>query len=185
MFTVMLSYGMKGKGRAATRKLFSARLFNSAQRQRPQPVEIMRLGAIAALALVLPATTSYAYTEGWQPGQSYTKYMTSTSTTGSAPASIPTKGSSSTKSPASSFSLSDLKSLFSLEEILTKGPVSRVIQKFGFNVTAQLEMAREGIPPRFAADIPLLTDANYEDELLNEQYVSPQEEDERTWAIMV
>lgn len=142
----------------------------------------MRVGLLALLA-VLPAA-SHAYTEGWQPGQSYTKYLTSTSTA-AAGASVPTAGSSSANSPTSKgISLSDLKSLFSLEELLTKGPVSRIIQKFGFNVTAQLEMAREGIPPRFTPTIPLLNDANYEEDLLNEQFASPKEADERVWAIM-
>lgn len=151
----------------------------------------MRVGTLLLIAL-LPAT-SYAYTEGWQPGKAYTKYLTSSSSaTAGADSSIPTAAADPSQyykpaavaKPALISSFDDLKRLFSLEEILTKGPISRIAQRFGFNVTAQLEMAREGIPPRFSLDIPLLTDANYEEDLLNEQYASPEEEDERVWAIM-
>lgn len=142
----------------------------------------MRVVVSFALFAVLSTTTSAAYTDGWQPGKPYTKYLTSSTTTGTAGSSIPT---SPTSSPQHAEQKSwSFKDIFNLENILTQGPVSRVIQKFGFNVTAQLEMARQGIPPRFAPDIPLLTDANYEDELLNEQYASQQEEDDRVWAIM-
>lgn len=134
----------------------------------------MRVGLLAFIT-ILP-TTSYAYTEGWRPGKTYTKYMTGTS---AAESSIPTRAADAT--PAKPWSIKDFK--FGLEDLLTKGPVSHVLQKFGFNVSAQLEMVREGVPPRFTTTIPLLSDANYEKDLLNEQFSSPGEEDERIWAI--
>lgn len=131
--------------------------------------------------------TASAYTAGWQPGQAYTKYLTSTS---GASMPLPTglNGQPITIKESEPWKWSDLKDLanskFGLEHILTHGPVSRVIEKFGFNVTAQLEMAREGIPPKFRNDIPLITDENYETFLLDEQYDSYEEEEERVWAIM-
>jgi hypothetical protein len=134
----------------------------------------MRVGLLAFLG-ILPAIT-YAYTEGWRPGQTYTKYMTGTSAAGS---STPTRATDAT--PAKPWSIKDFK--FGLEDVLTKGPVSHVLQKFGFNVSAQLETVRKGVPPRFTTAIPLLSDANYEDDLLNERFPSPEDEDERVWAI--
>jgi hypothetical protein len=134
----------------------------------------MRIGLLAFLA-ILPART-YTYTEGWRPGQPYTKYITGTS---AAASSTPTKATDAT--PTTPWSIKDFK--LSLEDVLTKGPISRILQKFGFNATAQLEMARQGIPPRFTTAIPLLSDVNYEDDLSREQFSSPEEEDERVWAI--
>lgn len=141
--------------------------------------------ALLALSPLLP--TASAYTAGWQPGQAYTKYLTSTSSAGFA---LPTgsNGQPISVKESEPWKWSDLKDLannkFGLEHILTHGPVSRVIEKFGFNVTAQLEMAREGVPPRFRNDIPLITDENYETVLLDEQFDSFEEEEERVWAIM-
>ncbi|KAF8314742.1 hypothetical protein DL93DRAFT_2079894 [Clavulina sp. PMI_390] len=129
--------------------------------------------------LLLPVAASAAYTEGWKPGQAYTRYQTS-SATGTAATSIPTKDHSAPRPP----SLNDITKLFDLEYLLTEGPLSRVAQRLGWNVTEHLEKAREGVPPRFNIDIPLLTDENYEQDLLNEQFSSAEEEEDRVWAIM-
>ena len=134
----------------------------------------MRICLLAFPAILIANT--YAYTEGWRPGQPYTKYITGTSAAGS---STPTKAADAP--PVKPWSIKDIK--FTLEDVLAKGPISNILQKFGYNVTAQLEKAREGIPPRFTTAIPLLSDINYEEELLNERFSSPEEEDRRVWAI--
>lgn len=142
----------------------------------------MRATFLSTLALGLAAPAVHAYTAGWQPGQSYTKYMTSTS---SAAFSIPTHAGDKA-GQTEPFKFSDLTSgKFGVEYLLTHGPFARVIERLGFNVTAHLAAAREGMPTRFYTEIPLLTDENYEEDLMNEQFSSFEEEEERVWAVMV
>jgi hypothetical protein len=60
-----------------------------------------------------------------------------------------------------------------------------VLIRFGFNITERLAAAREGIPPRFTDAIRLITDDNYKDLILDEQFSSLDEEMNRVWAIFV
>lgn len=135
-------------------------------------------GLCIALAVLVPA--SHAYTAGWQPGQPITRYLTSTA---SAPHAVPTAASDVPVEPVKPWSWKDMK--FGLEDFLTSKPVAHALNRVGFNVSEQLAAARAGVPPRFAAGIPLITDNDYESIIHNETFVSEQEENDRVWALIV
>ncbi|KAF8317011.1 uncharacterized protein EI90DRAFT_3147377 [Cantharellus anzutake] len=119
------------------------------------------------------------FSQGWQPGQPVTKFLTPISTT-TAESALPTDPGT---APVKSHSWKDFK--LGLEDMLTSGPVSSVLMRFGFNISEKLALAREGVPPRFVHEIPLITDSNYEDMIHNEDFTSLEEEKNRVWAILV
>lgn len=137
----------------------------------------MKLLALAVgVGALLPLSSAY-FSEGWQPGQPVTKYLTATS---SAPNAVPTAPGVKAP-PKEPF---DWKK-FKFEHLLTGGPIGTFVQGLGLNLTERLEKAREGIPSRFNEAIPLITDDNYESMLFNETFSSPQEEADRVWVILV
>ena len=120
------------------------------------------------------------FSQGWQPGQPVTKYLTATSTA-TAHDAISTGLTTTGGAPVESRSWKDLK--FGLEDILTSGPISSALMRFGFNVSERLASAGVGAP-RFTHAIPLVTDSNYEDLIYHEEFPSDGEKD-GVWAILV
>jgi len=133
-----------------------------------------------AIGLLVSSSRAYL-SEGWRPGQPATRYLTSTL---SAPNAVPTIHGAPGGEPRKPWSWKDLSNI-GLESFLTSNAVSSVLVRFGINVTEHLAAAREGIPLRFTDSIPLITDENYEEAILNEQFSSPEEERDRVWAIFV
>jgi hypothetical protein len=133
------------------------------------------------LAILALAPASQAYlSEGWKPGQPVTRYPTPSTTLNNP---YPTAVSSSSESAHKPWSIQDLRN-FSVESILVSKGVSQVLSHFGLNITERLQKAREGVIPRFATDVPLITDRNYEDLIFNEEFEFEEDEENRAWAIL-
>ncbi|KZT05557.1 uncharacterized protein LAESUDRAFT_813372 [Laetiporus sulphureus 93-53] len=131
----------------------------------------MRLLSAAStlLALVVCASAQY-FSQGWQPGQPVARDAHPTGTVDINPASAPT-------------SEGDGSSRFDFTSLLTSGPVGFLAGKMGVNMTEKLQQAKaeEDIwDPR----IPLITDSNYEEIVVNEP-LSPEEEKDRVWFIII
>ncbi len=156
-----LIYLLSYKRRALTRRMLTA-FFNA-----------------ALLASFLSPCHAY-FSQGWQPGQPVTKYLTGTSTATAYDA-ISTGTVTAGGTPVGFRSWKDLK--LGLEDILISGPFSSALMYFGFNVSEALASARESVP-RFTHAIPLVTDGNYEDLIHNEE-LSLDGEKDRVWAILV
>ncbi|KAF7352317.1 hypothetical protein MVEN_01195400 [Mycena venus] len=123
-------------------------------------------------ALFLAATASAQYfSEGWAPGKAVTAEPASPSFAGSPPQQQNAK-------PAERFSFS---SLLDMNKILTSEPVKGLFEKAGINITERL--AAQAISP-WDERIPLITDDNYFDMVVNEP-MSEEEEEKRVWAIVV
>ena len=75
----------------------------------------------------------------------------------------------------------DILSLFDAKTYLESDISKNFFARFGFNITEKLAAA-EAMPwdPR----VPLITDDNYEDMIVNEQ-LSEEEEKDRVWAIVM
>ena len=66
-----------------------------------------------------------------------------------------------------------------LNSVLTSGPVSSLFAKLGINITKTLEK-----PKYWDERIPLITDNNYQDVIVNEP-LSDEEEQARTWVFIM
>ncbi|KAJ7462073.1 hypothetical protein FB451DRAFT_1267705 [Mycena latifolia] len=122
------------------------------------------------LALAAAANAQY-FSGGWAPGQAVTAEPAAPS--GGAGVPPRPKG-----QPAQSFSFS---SLLDVNKILTSGPVKGLFEKAGINITEKLEAASASI---WDERIPLITDTNYHDMIVNEA-MTPEEEQDRVWVIVV
>ncbi|KAF8632307.1 hypothetical protein AX15_001931 [Amanita polypyramis BW_CC] len=66
-----------------------------------------------------------------------------------------------------------------LNSVLTSGPVTSLFARLGINITETLE------PPKYWDErVPLITDDNYHDIIVNEQ-LTEEEQQARTWAIII
>jgi hypothetical protein len=125
---------------------------------------------LGVLALAATANAQY-FSAGWQPGQAVTAESASPSSAG-----VPPTGKNS--EPAEAFSFS---SLLDFNKILTSGPVKGLFEKAGINITERLEAA--AVSP-WDDRVPLITDDNYFDMVVNEP-MTEEEEEKRTWVIVV
>ncbi|KAJ7771008.1 hypothetical protein DFH07DRAFT_879541 [Mycena maculata] len=123
------------------------------------------------LALAATANAQY-FSAGWVPGQAVTAEPAAPTAGRGVP---PTAQNS---KPAEPFSFS---TLLDINKILTSEPVKGLFDKAGINITERLEAA--AVTP-WDDRIPLITDDNYFDMVVNEQ-MTEEEERERTWVIIV
>ncbi|KAJ7784093.1 hypothetical protein B0H16DRAFT_1657887 [Mycena metata] len=123
---------------------------------------------LSALALVATANAQY-FSDGWKPGQAVTAESAAPS------GGVPPRQNA---QPAEPFSFSNL---FDLNKVLGSGPVKGLFEKAGINITERLEAA--AVSP-WDTRIPLITDENYSDMVVNE-VLTPEEEEKRVWAIVV
>ncbi|PCH40984.1 hypothetical protein WOLCODRAFT_131634 [Wolfiporia cocos MD-104 SS10] len=117
------------------------------------------------LACALCASAQY-FSEGWKPGQ-----PVPTGSYEQQPAAVQSK-------PAGS-------SRFNLTNIFTEGAVGSLMGKLGVNMTERLEKAKaEAEVEIWDTRIPLITDDNYEEIIVNEP-LSPEEEADRVWFLII
>lgn len=142
------------------------------------------------LAVVLPAlsfVSAQYISEGWKPGQPVVKgqtgYTYQTTATGNVPPVVSDAASAQQHSDIKT-SARGLLSLLSLESLLESGPVQALFGRAGVNITEKLEAARaqEKI---WDERIPLLTDDNYEDLVVEEKFETLEEEKDRIWFIVM
>ncbi|KAG8865162.1 hypothetical protein FRB96_000051 [Tulasnella sp. 330] len=87
------------------------------------------------------------------------------------------------KQPAKS--IFDYIPQFDVETLLTYGPVAKLISKTGVNVTEKFaEAKRAAAATGWHPDIPLITDDNYQEMIMDEK-LSAAEMDKRVWIILV
>ncbi|KAK7470150.1 hypothetical protein VKT23_001590 [Stygiomarasmius scandens] len=127
-----------------------------------------------SLAFFASVNAQY-FSEGWKPGQAVPSDAPNLApppafTPGIRHAPPKTESSPSSKGP------------FDLSRILSSGPVVSLFEKAGINITDKLSRMKAESPwdPR----IPLITDNNYEEVIVNEP-LSKQEEQDRTWVLIV
>lgn len=136
----------------------------------------MRLNtlALAALAFVAPSCAQY-FSAGWTPGQAV---PTPTDTP------EPTSSSLSAETtPLPSLPPPPQGQWFDLSHILSTGPVSRFLNSFGVNITERLEAGR-AVPEIWDTRIPLVTDDNFDELIVNEELTN-EEEKHRVWILIV
>lgn len=134
----------------------------------------MKLSAVSwgVLALAASANAQY-FSEGWVPGQQTTK---------GAPEAAPTFVPQQKPVAKSPPSLKDLAGLFDIKNLLATAPAVSFFSSLGINITQRLEVA-EGAKI-WDERVPLLTDDNYQDLIVNEP-LTEQEEKDRTWVIIM
>ncbi|KAJ7682215.1 hypothetical protein DFH06DRAFT_1075829 [Mycena polygramma] len=125
---------------------------------------------LAVLALAATANAQY-FSAGWVPGQA----VTAEPSAPSAAAGIPPR------QKAESTEAFSLSSLLDINKVLASGPVKGLLEKAGINITERLEAA--ALSP-WDPRIPLITDNNYADLVVNET-LTEEEEEKRVWVIVV
>jgi len=131
----------------------------------------MRLDMLAlALAFVAPSCAQY-FSAGWTPGQAVPTDIPEPTTSSlgaeTTPLPPPLQG----------------QSRFDLSYILSSGPVSRFLNRFGVNITERLEAAR-AFPEIWDSRIPLVTDDNF-NELIADEELTDEEEKQRVWLLIM
>jgi hypothetical protein len=133
----------------------------------------MRLDTLAlvALAFAAPSCAQY-FSAGWTPGQAVP-----TDTPEPISSSL---GAESTPLPPPP---PQAKPRFDLSYILSSGPVSQFLNRFGVNITESLEAVR-AIPEIWDSRIPLITDDNFNELIVNEE-LTDEEEKHRVWLLIM
>ncbi|EIM85644.1 uncharacterized protein STEHIDRAFT_169510 [Stereum hirsutum FP-91666 SS1] len=145
----------------------------------------MRLSTavLASVLSLLPLANAQYFSEGWAPGMPVPTMPAAPppslhQSTGGASGGVPEPVSAKSTLP----SLSELSERFSLQNILSSAPVSALFDKAGINITERLANAQ--INNFWDSRIPLITDENWEDILVNEE-LTEEEEKDRVWFILI
>lgn len=136
----------------------------------------LRTCVLSALALCTPLVRAQYFSEGWKPGQPVTQAYDAVPT-GSFDPSQPQPE---RKAPPSLSGEGNW-----LERILTSGPITHMFEKTGVNITERLEAAHNARVQMWDQRIPLLTDDNWEELVVNETFSSEQEERDRVWFFVM
>lgn len=147
-------------------------------------IDMKALGVLFTSLLFSQQSLGYL-SEGWQPGQAATKAASLGS--GYNPKATPT-GRPSLFDASKKDEEQDDKpksSPFDLSSYLEKQPIRGILERLGVNITDRLASAREtaakGI---WNKEIPLITDANYKDMIVNEN-MTELEAAERVWFLVM
>jgi hypothetical protein len=160
----------------------------------------MRTSTFFTSALLLAAPACAQYTKGWTPGQPVVRSSKpSPSDSDSPSANVGDKASGWSPSQGGSRKLFDLNTDRSgpaqspgreqpggiVEKVLTSGPLAFLFNQAGVNISEKLEAAHEAQAKIWDMRIPLISDANYEEVIKNETFVSEEEERERVWFMIM
>ena len=130
------------------------------------------LATFSLLALLASSNAQY-FSAGWSPGQKQPEPQSLKQPVASKPAAEPVKA---TTNPLS------LLNLFDTNKILTSGPSVSLFNRFGINITERIEAA--SLTKIWDERVPLITDDNYDDLIVNEA-LTEQEEIDRVWIIVM
>ncbi|KAK0491511.1 hypothetical protein IW261DRAFT_1438121 [Armillaria novae-zelandiae] len=125
-----------------------------------------------ALFCSLSLVSAQYFSEGWKPGQAVPSEIP-------VPTSTPFSANSQEKSAP--LRPTDLLKLFEVKTWITSEPAVALFSRFGVNITERLAAA-EVLP--WDNRIPLITDDNYEEIIVNEE-LTEEEEEERIWALLI
>lgn len=135
----------------------------------------MKLSGVSWVVLALAISTNAQYfSDGWSPGQQTTK---------GAPQAVPTFVPKEKPVPKSPPSIKDLTALLDIKYLLSSAPALSLFSSFGINITDRLAAA-EVANKIWDERVPLITDENYQDLIVNEP-LTEQEEKDRTWVIVM
>jgi hypothetical protein len=151
-----------GRGHVAT-----ARHHCCAAASSPSAHEQMRVFtfSLALLACVASARSQY-FSAGWSPND-------------------PTTDTSSPTQPEHTYTpVSKPSSGNPLQDFLTSGPLAQLFAKLGYNLTEHIEAAAKKEAEKWDSRIPLITDENYDDMIVNET-LTLEEEKDRVWFLVV
>jgi len=129
----------------------------------------MKLATLGLLACTLFVNAQYL-SEGWKPGQ------TATDAAPADPTYTPVETQPKQSKPLR------LSQLFDINKLLTSDPAVAVFSKFGINITERVQLAFSN--KLWDERIPLITDHNYKDIIVNEQ-LTEQEEKDRVWMVVM
>ncbi|KAH8988479.1 hypothetical protein EDB92DRAFT_1870815 [Lactarius akahatsu] len=124
--------------------------------------------AFTALTLVAPSGAQY-FSAGWTPGQAVPTVTPDASSFEPKATSLPP--------------LREGESRFSLSYLLSTGPAAQLFDRLGINITERLEAAKNN-SEIWDGRVPLVTDDNYNDLIVNE-VLTEEEEKSRVWLLIV
>lgn len=134
------------------------------------------LGGVISLCSI-PVQAQY-FSEGWKPGQPANTRAPAANSKGWTPgqkvaspkdaASTPSDGSASDSATTGGFDMDKL--------------LVSTLNKFGFNLSVPATAQNGGL---WDERIPLITDDNYQDLIVNEEFGSEEEAEKRTWVLVV
>ena len=130
--------------------------------------------SLALLALVASSNAQY-FSAGWSPGQKQPEPQSPEHPVDSTSTPVPIA------EPAKTTPLS-LLNLFDTTKLLTSGPSVALFNRFGINITERIEAS--SLAHMWDERVPLITDDNYEDLVVNE-VMTEQEEADRVWVIVM
>ncbi|PAV21035.1 hypothetical protein PNOK_0366200 [Pyrrhoderma noxium] len=140
----------------------------------------MKLAALGIAAIFSSVSSAQYLSEGWKPGQ-----VVTTSTTGqSYEPTLVTSASDGANSGQPTAKAKGLASLFDLSTYLELPPVQALLGRAGVNITEKLESARAAAKV-WDERIPLITDYNYNDVIVEEEFDTLEEERDRVWFIII
>jgi hypothetical protein len=130
------------------------------------------LATFSLLALLASSNAQY-FSAGWSPGQ---KQPDPQQPVASKPVPVAAEPVKATTNPLS------LLNLLDTNKILASGPSVALFNRFGINITERLETA--SLAKIWDERVPLITDDNYDDLIVNEP-LTEQEEIDRVWIIVM
>jgi len=134
----------------------------------------MSLKVFGLLCLVAVVNAQY-FSAGWSPGQPTTPEAPPAATF------TPNQQTTETEAPKDPPTLSTIWSMLDLNKLLSTGPSVDLFSRLGINITNKLEAALQE-SKLWDERIPMITDHNYNDLIVNEP-LTEQEERDRTWVI--
>jgi hypothetical protein len=136
----------------------------------------MRLAAFLPVLACAAAAAAQYFDDGWRPGQP--------AQAPAEPAFQPRGAPPPAPAPTSSLpSLSKLTEFFTIENLLSSGPSVQLFNTLGINITERLANATKAMQI-WDERVPLITDENYADVIVNEE-LSEEEEKERIWLLIM
>ncbi|KAG6832353.1 hypothetical protein H0H87_001817 [Tephrocybe sp. NHM501043] len=117
------------------------------------------------------------FSAGWTPGQAAPSPELTPVDTAAVPEDTPSKVAPQRITPSTIVNFFDVTKLLSSELSVS------VFSQFGINITERLESAIEKTKV-WDSRVPLITDDNYQDLIVNEP-LTPKEEQDRTWIIVI
>ncbi|KAG6850191.1 hypothetical protein H0H93_016619 [Arthromyces matolae] len=136
----------------------------------------MKLFALSLGFWAFASANAQYFSAGWAPGQPIPN-PEPTPAKGGIPQDTPVKVAPQRPNPKG------ISELFDITNILSSSVAVSVFSKFGINITERLESAIEHTKV-WDSRVPLITDDNYHELILNEP-LNAQEEQDRTWMIVI
>ena len=134
----------------------------------------MNLKIFGLLSLVVVVNAQY-FSAGWSPGQPTTSEAPPAATF------TPNQQTAGAEAPKDPPTLSSIWSMLDLNNLLATGPSVALFSRLGINITDKLEAVLQE-SKLWDERIPMITDHNYNDLIVNEP-LTEQEERDRTWVI--